>query len=87
MKRYITNCVSSTCEAITDMIENAEDITREEFEWEVDEQELKEMEESLSYGDDWIWMKDDWHVSYHKSEYKGEPCVYFRHSSIEYIYV
>ena len=45
MKRYITNCVSSTCEAITDMIDDAEDITREEFEWEVDEQELKEMAE------------------------------------------
>jgi hypothetical protein len=31
-------------------------------------------------------LKNDWHVSYHKSEYDGRPCYYLVHSAIEYIW-
>lgn len=31
--------------------------------------------------------KDDWAISYHKSVYRGEPCYYYCHSAIEYVFV
>lgn len=35
----------------------------------------------------YLTMPRDWHVSYHRSEFRGNPCVYVRHSAIEYIFV
>jgi hypothetical protein len=32
-------------------------------------------------------MAGDWHVSYHRSKYKGKTVYYFRHSAIEYIFI
>lgn len=32
-------------------------------------------------------MPHDWHVSYHRSMFRGKPCIYVRHSAIEYIFV
>jgi hypothetical protein len=32
-------------------------------------------------------LKDDWHVGYYKSMYKGQLCYYIDHSSIEYVFV
>ena len=34
-----------------------------------------------------LTLKNDWHVSYHKSRYQGYRCYYVCHSGIEYIWV
>jgi hypothetical protein len=36
---------------------------------------------------DGLTIKNDWHIRYSKSYYKGQPCYYFTHSGIEYIFV
>lgn len=33
-----------------------------------------------------LTLKDDFAVSYHRSEYNGRRCYYVRHSAIEYIW-
>jgi len=40
-----------------------------------------------SHIDHGLTLRNDWHVSYHKSMYRGEPCYYFVWSHIEYIWV
>jgi len=55
----------------------------------VDRESLAVVEEVLGYEDHHskgLTMSQDWHVSYHRSVYRGHPCVYFDHSSIEYIF-
>jgi len=87
MKQFITNCVHSTEKLISSMVDACKDITREQFLAEVDQEEHEQMEVNLGYNKKWLEMKDDYHVSYHRSTYDGNPCVYFCHSRIEYIYV
>ena len=54
-------------------------------------QEAEEkLEKSLGYAvgkEGGLHMKEDWAVSYHKSEFEDKPCVYFTWSAIEYIFV
>lgn len=33
-----------------------------------------------------LTQKNDVHISYHQSVYRGKPCYYFKHSAIEYIF-
>ena len=86
--RYYTNCVSSTARLINDMRDTARDVTYRTvlrhchglLGW------AKEMGYELR-SNQGLTLKDDWHVSYHKSTYAGLPCYYVRHSAIEYIWV
>jgi hypothetical protein len=41
----------------------------------------------VRYPSQGLTLKNDWHVSYHRSKYRGRRCYYVRHSSIEYIFV
>jgi hypothetical protein len=34
----------------------------------------------------YLTMKRDWHVGYYKSTFRGQPCIYVKHSAIEYIF-
>lgn len=34
-----------------------------------------------------LTLRQDWHVSYHKSTILGEPCFFLRWSAIEFIWV
>lgn len=34
-----------------------------------------------------LTMKGDWHISYHRSVYQGQPCLFYAHSAIEYVFV
>lgn len=34
-----------------------------------------------------LHLKNDWHVGYYKSSFKGRPCYFVRWSAIEYIWV
>jgi len=92
MKRnyyFKTNCVSARGADITEMKDGAEQITRRTFLKYVSRETLAEMEVNLGYDrhhKQGLTMAQDWCVSYWKSEYRGKPCVYFDHSSIEYVY-
>ena len=89
-KKYITNCVHSTCQSIVDMINQEETITRATFCKHVDKKDREKLEKSLGYAvgkEGGLHMKEDWAVSYHKSEFEDKPCVYFTWSAIEYIFV
>lgn len=91
--QYVTNCVNcpgpNPGEAINAMVDRARDITRPTFLTYVDADELHRIEDSLSYernARSGLTMAGDWHVSYHKSQFRGDPVVYFQHSGIEFIF-
>lgn len=88
---YAGCCITSDGDSITKMIETERPIGRRTFVKTVHRAELAELERSLCYDTGTerggLRMANDWHVSYHRSTYRGRPCVYFRHSAIEYIFV
>lgn len=71
---------------LTDMIDQAIDITRDTFLTHVDKDQMKEIENQLGYGP-WLRMKNDYHVSYHRSKLHGKTVYFFKHSAIEYVFV
>lgn len=82
---FITTCVGTCGEDITDMLEGSRNITRRTFLKHVDREQLREVERSLGY-DNRLRMSQDWHVSYGKGKYQGKPCVFFRWSAIEHVF-
>ena len=86
MKRFYTDCVSADGDSINDMMDMATDIDYDDFRDEVDSEEMDEIETRLGYGDG-LKIRDDWSVSFHKSEYQGKPCVFFRWSAIEHVFI
>jgi len=87
--KFRTSCVNSTASAISDMVDNAIDVSRKTFLKHVDRDDLAAMEAAMGYADHpsrGLTMAADWHVSYHRSKYRGRRCYYFCHSCIEYIF-
>ena len=80
---YLTCCVNSDGRSITDMVDNAREITRETFFRHVSRKETSDL---LGYDKDFP-ISRDWHMSFHKSIYRGKPCYYVVHSAIEYIFI
>lgn len=89
---FLTDCVScpgpNAGEDINEMKDNAEDISREDFLFSVNSEELQEIARSLGYDEteDGFNMENDWHISYSKGTFQGSPCVFFTWSAIEYIF-
>jgi hypothetical protein len=74
------------------MRDAADTITRTEFVQAIRDniEDLKLLEKALGYETDpdlGLVMADDWLVSYHRSAFRGTPCVYFVWSAVEYIFV
>ena len=87
--RFETTCVNARGDDIIEMVDAERDITRNTFKRHVDKSELRELETQLGYEQHvsrGLIMANDWHVSYHKSRYRGRPCVYFKWSAIEYVF-
>ncbi len=90
--RYVTNCTDNCHgpggEAIHAMADAAEDLTYAEFESLVGRASLVEMFPNY----DWrcrprdLTLKKDRCVSFHRSVWRGIPCVYLCHSRNEYIF-
>ena len=79
MKEYLfeTDCVSANGDDIIDMVDEAREITVATF--------LKHADvDPTEWGVD---LRKDYHVRFYKSRYKGKPCYFLDHSSIEYVYV
>ena len=70
---------------LVDMIDNAIEVSRKTFLKYVDDQELADIEAGVGYDKD-LRMKDDWHVSYHRSKLHGERVYFFKHSAIEHVF-
>lgn len=86
-KSYETCCVSANGDDIMDMVDSAREITYETFVKHVGTQEASSVL-GYPYGRErGLKLKNDWHVRYHKSTYKGKPCVFAVHSAIEYVFV
>lgn len=81
--QYVECCVNSDYISINRMRDVAQAITFETFRKRVSITEVSKM---LGYGRNFS-LKNDWHVAYYRSHYKGQPCYYLVHSAIEYIFV
>ena len=85
---YRTCCVDSTGEAINAMTDQAFDSSLQAMRRRCGD--LTEWEKVMGYdtGNErgGLRLKDDWHVSFHRSRYRGQPCYYIKHSAIEYIW-
>jgi hypothetical protein len=89
-KQFIIDCVSANGDDITEMVDNAITITRRTFLKHVDRDNLKAVEVDLGYvlhPSQGLTMAADWAVSYHRGKYRGQPCVFFKWSCIEYVFV
>ncbi len=93
--KYYNNCVSWPSRdvhrngGLSDMIDDAIDITRQTFLKHVDMAELKDINWSLGYVEhpsQGLTMAGDFHVSYHRSKLHDKRVYYFAHSSIEYVF-
>lgn len=86
---FQTDCVSSSTEAVTAMLDKERPITRRTFLRHVDRDNLRRIEADLGYErhpSRGLTMAGDWHVSYGKSFFLGRPCVFFAWSAIEHIF-
>lgn len=83
---YLTCCVHSDGPSINRMTDAAREVTLRTFRRRC---ATRNWEESLGYeraGRGGLALSNDWHVSFHKSVYRGRPCYYARHSAIEHIF-
>lgn len=84
---FVTNCVSSDGESIGAMVDQAQDITYRTFAKHCDWQPIaRELGYAVGPSPE-LHMKDDWHIGYYRSKYRGKPCYFFKWSAIEYVFV
>ena len=86
---YVTCCVDlKDVDALNDMTENATETNYTTMlrncdgllDWAVDHGYARHYKQGLT-------LKQDWHVSYHRSKFRGHPCFYLVWSHIEFIWV
>lgn len=89
---FYCNCVEwprHDVQYLSDMIDDALEITRRTFLKHVDRNSLKGLERELGYEmhpKQGLTMSGDWAVSYHRSKLHSERVYYFRQSAIEYVF-
>ena len=74
---------------LSDMINDAVDITRRTFLRHVDKRELSGIVKELGYAHNpayGLTMAGDWHISYHRSKLHGKTVYFFSWSGIEYVF-
>lgn len=88
MDRFLASCDSISQSDVPDlevMIDEAEEITNEDFLAAIGHKEYDILERVLGYGVA-LRLADDYHVSFNRSTFKGQSVVYLVHSCIEYIF-
>ena len=68
------------------MVDNATEISYSELLENVSQEELDKVFPVYVGIEDLLTLESDHGVSFYKSEYNGDPCVYVQHSAIEYIF-
>lgn len=91
--RFVTDCTDQYMNgshggAIHDMVDRSEDIDYSDLEEAVGRDQLSEIFSPYDWSEEPtdLTLEDDFAVSYHKSVWRGIPCVYVRQSGIEYIF-
>ena len=87
---YLTNCVCARGIDIKKMTDSAKEITYRTFRSKISRKEFIDLETSFGYSvsnDGGLRICNDYTVSFWKSTYRGKPCYYMDHSSIEYVFV
>lgn len=83
---FETDCVNSTAELINDMVDSAKETTYEELILHVTEEQLKEVFPNYEWSDEGLELRNDYAVSFYRSQYNGMPCYYIEHSMIEHVF-
>lgn len=89
--QFITTCINARGEDINAMNDAARGITYDTMR-RVAGAPFVEMQRELNYdvpgmrNRTGLTMRRDWAVSYHRSTYRGKPCLFFRWSHIEHIF-
>lgn len=84
--RYETDCTRSDGDSINRMREGAKPVSLSTVLRYCDG--VRAWAKKLGYGrDTGLTLERDWHLSFHKSVYRGLPCYYIVHSAIEHIWV
>ncbi|AVK09265.1 TPA: hypothetical protein L6A41_31425 [Pseudomonas aeruginosa] len=89
---YYTRCIDlhdgesarSKGQAISDLVEAARKITFKSLAKHVTG--LEELNQQLGYGRG-LRLQDDYHVTYWKGVYRGEPAYFLIHSAIEHVFI
>ena len=80
---YRTNCVSAAARDIDAMCDGSREVSYRTF-----IKHCPDAREVLGYTrGSGVTLSGDWAVSFYRSTFKGTPCFYACHSSIEYIWV
>lgn len=83
---YAYDCVNPIdLEELHFIIDNGEEISREDFLEVVNLEDLENLETALGYCNDFK-MEDDYCVNYWKTKYKGNTIYHFCQSGIEYVF-
>ena len=86
IKTYLTCCVDSSAVFVEEMVDLAVEIDYKELLTHVTPEELdKRFPEYEGAGD--LTLESDYAVSYYRSIFAGQYCVYVVHSAIEHIFV
>ena len=86
--QYETCCVHANGDDITEMVDQAIDVTYRTILRHC--KGLREWAKNMGYeanSREGLTLQKDWHVSYHRSKYRGKRCYYVQHSGIEHIWV
>ena len=88
--RYIGDCVSLGGPGITQMVDDAIDISYRTFRRQVGGKEVDHWASRYGYEkhpSQGLTLPADWHVSYHRSKWQGKRCYYLRWSAYEHVWV
>lgn len=89
--RYLKNCTEVACgkelRALEEMIDGSIEISYRTFFKYCDLEYARTMLGYEKYACQGLTLKGDWHITYHRSKFKGKRCYYLCHSSIEYIFI
>jgi hypothetical protein len=89
VKEFHISCVEASAKYINAMVDNSREISYQTLLRHVGFKHLMEIfpsyeQNGAGFG---LRFKDDYAVSYYKSKYRGKPCVYVKHSAIEYVFI
>lgn len=87
---FITSCVDvplSKVQDLFDMMDRARDVSFATFARRTRWQSIAASLGCAVGSQKGLHLKDDYHVSFKRSTWRGRPCYYLDHSRIEYIFV
>lgn len=87
---YATNCTLIPMHEVDDMQEMMDGNVQVSLGTFRRRCEMEGIESDLGYSqgpERGLHLKDDYHVSYHKGQFKGADCYYLTHSAIEHIFL